>query len=565
MFKRTLQSKISAAVVIVLILGFTSLIYFGIKQQETNLLKEREKATEMMSQPILHTIYKDMLDERAEMVYYLMQGMKDIKGLERLQIVRGNGTEIAFSDDKTLKTVEDERGELIPNWMTPRIPMKGLAEAGLDNPTFKKILQSIKENPENTAGSHYIEETEGKRLLTFVFPIESRQKCSACHKKDEFKGVLMISTSLEETDSILILNRNQWILFGLVIIVVVSVILSLTIKASVTKPITYTVAMVKEIAGGDLSSEVPVRSSDEIGEMARSFNLMIENLRRIADEIADTAGTVAGSSEGLLTTTGELSSCSKDLADQIVQMKGAIDQMFHTLMEMARSTTEASDASDEASRIAISGRDKVQETLAGMQRIAVTVKEAASTVEELDKSSQDIDGIVNTINDIADQTNLLALNAAIEAARAGEHGRGFAVVADEVRKLAEQTGKATKEVASIIKKIHTDTIRSVDSIESGKGEVEKGVKLAETAKTCLEQIVAASKRGTETIQQIATATEELSASAEHASFGMETIANAAKITESSTLQIQNAAQEQARIAERLTGAARWFKLDKNRS
>ncbi|MBE0602414.1 MAG: methyl-accepting chemotaxis protein, partial [Deltaproteobacteria bacterium] len=245
---------------------------------------------------------------------------------------------------------------------------------------------------------------------------------------------------------------------------------------------------------------------------------------------------------------------------QTEQSAAAITEVSQTVMDVAKNAAEASNSSKEMSRIAGDGRKKVEDTVTGMHGIAETVKESANTVGELGKASKEIGAIINTINDIADQTNLLALNAAIEAARAGESGRGFAVVADEVRKLAERTGKATKEIATMIEKIQDETARSVTGMQTGIVEVEKGVALAEEARSALERIVAASAVSTDMIQRIAAAAEEQSAATEQMSSNMEGIAGVTRQTETSIEQIRVTVADLSRMAGQLNDSASWFRI-----
>ena len=311
---------------------------------------------------------------------------------------------------------------------------------------------------------------------------------------------------------------------------------------------------------GDLSRDVVVSSDDEVGEMGRSINKMMEDLRRIAGEIKGMTNTLASSTEEVSMTTESLLRGMKDQNKQTEQAAAAITEVSQTVMDVARNATEASKASKDMSRIAGEGRRKVEDTVAGMHGIAGTVKEAANTVGELGNASKEIGTIINTINDIADQTNLLALNAAIEAARAGESGRGFAVVADEVRKLAERTGKATKEIGAMIEKIQEETARSVTGMQTGIVEVEKGVALAEEAKSALERIVSASGVSTDMIQRIAAAAEEQSAATEQVSSNMEAIASVTRTTESSIDQIRVTVLDLSRLAGELNSSAAWFKV-----
>jgi methyl-accepting chemotaxis protein len=330
------------------------------------------------------------------------------------------------------------------------------------------------------------------------------------------------------------------------------------------RKITRSVTVVSEVTGkaseGDLSQDVPVLTNDEVGAMAQGFNKMMEDLRRIAGQIKGMTNTLASSSEEVSATTEVLAKGAKEQSRQTEQAAAAITEVSQTVMDVAKNAAEASSSSKEMSRIAGEGRKKVEDTVAGMHGIAGTVKESANTVGELGKASKEIGAIINTINDIADQTNLLALNAAIEAARAGESGRGFAVVADEVRKLAERTGKATKEIATMIEKIQEETARSVAGMQTGIVEVEKGVALAEEARSALERIVAASAVSTDMIQRIAAAAEEQSAATEQMSSNMEGIATVTRQTESSIEQIRVTVADLSRMAGQLNDSASWFRV-----
>jgi methyl-accepting chemotaxis protein len=211
--------------------------------------------------------------------------------------------------------------------------------------------------------------------------------------------------------------------------------------------------------------------------------------------------------------------------------------------------------------IAKEGGKVVSQTIEGMNRVAEVVKKSAETVQALGKSSDQIGEIVQVIDDIADQTNLLALNAAIEAARAGEQGRGFAVVADEVRKLAERTTKATKEIAAMIKQIQKDTEGAVISMKLGTEEVERGKSLADKAGQSLNQIISSADEVVDIVTQVAAASEEQSSAAEQISKNVEAISSVTNESAIGVQHIARAAEDLNRLTVNLHEMISRFKIE----
>lgn len=350
-----------------------------------------------------------------------------------------------------------------------------------------------------------------------------------------------------------------------IIVVVISVLIgaamSVFLARIIAAPLAKLSAATEKMAEGDLTQRVDnISSSDEVGVMARSFNTMSANLNGIVSKINDAANHIASASEQISASSEQMAAGADNQTRQTDQVATAVEQMSATVLEVAKNSNDASESARKAAEVAKNGGEVVRQTIDGMNRISASVMESARTIEALGKSSDEIGEIIAVIDDIADQTNLLALNAAIEAARAGEQGRGFAVVADEVRKLAERTTKATKEIAAMIKSIQGDTSGAVQSMSAGTEEVEKGVDLANQAGSSLNQIVEVVTSVTDMIQQIATAAEEQSAAAEQISANVESVATITKETAAGANQSSVATQELTKLAADLQEMVGQFKL-----
>ncbi|MHB9093159.1 MAG: methyl-accepting chemotaxis protein [Eubacteriales bacterium] len=395
-------------------------------------------------------------------------------------------------------------------------------------------------------------------------------------------GGYRVAISIQAAEAKIKGVQKQTILIMVGILVLITATLILVTKIVIGSPLRRILDAAQNLASGDadLSSRLNVAASDELGLLAKTFDLFIEKIHHMvktlvqsidgvaetsdrlfsnSDEVAKASQTVALSIEEMVKGTndklnavsgtreimeqftaaiGQIAHGANEQANHVNQTSQAIGEMAGGIQEVATNAQTVLDAAVDAAKVARKGEEAVESTISGMEKIKNTVYDSAVRIKELGEHSQKIGEIIQVIDEIAEQTNLLALNAAIEAARAGEHGKGFAVVADEVRKLAERSGKATKEIAELIINIQKGTGKAVDAMEHGTKEVEEGVRLAHDAGTALEEIMQTVEMTLSQIQLISGTAQRMSES----SISVVTaIDNVAAITEQNSASTQEMA------------------------
>ncbi|PAD66813.1 hypothetical protein CHH83_22070 [Bacillus sp. 7586-K] len=380
--------------------------------------------------------------------------------------------------------------------------------------------------------------------------------------RDDAKSVNEQNKSDVHSSIILIISITilSLVLFGLV---------SWIISALIVKPVKQMESLMKQAENGDLSVQSTYQSKDEIGFLSQSFNNMLRQLNEVISKIQLASGQVAASSEQLMTSAEETNRASEHIAEastvlatsaetsvrETENASTAVQEMAMGINHITESISLVSEHSNTTTAESEKGNISLKKTIDQMDSINKTVLSSSSIIKDLGERSKEIENIVAMISGISNQTNLLALNAAIEAARAGEHGKGFAVVADEVRKLAEESNRSAEQITHLIQEVQNNTLNAVDAMNKCMQEMKTGLELINETGTSFNHILQSATDVSKQSEEVTAAAEEMSASVEQTAYGILEISKNAETSASTSQTVAAGTEEQLASMEEITASA----------
>jgi len=537
--KKLIGGFMSVAILLVLVSGIASFSLNRVKQSYADLLER---------QAVLYGNAKDIQYNAAEQVSSL-QGYFLKQDPNVLLYVRTANENLADFVTQSLEmvTAAEQKEKLTK-----------LAEL---NEEFRQktdevlaILTSDPQTAMETISNQLVPlgremETRASQIAAELFERMNEEKKTVNHELDSITAVVLAVS-----------------LFA----VLMAVILGLIISRKIAKPVLVMAKAAEQIASGDLSgANIQIKSRDEIGDLARSFDKMKGNLRNLIQQVGRSTEQVAAfseqlqaiaeqtskASEQIASTVQEVATGSEKQARSVEESAKVIEEMSASIQQIASNAQHVTSAADQASELAAGGNEGVQAAIRQMNHISLTVQGLAEAVKGLGERSKEIGQIVEAITGIAEQTNLLALNAAIEAARAGEQGRGFAVVADEVRKLAEQSAYSAQQIACLIAAIQEETGKVVQSMQNGMEEVTEGIEIVNASGASFERIQKAVNNVTSQIREVSAAARQMSAATDQAVRSIGQIAKIAEVTAEGVQNVSAASEEQLASMEEISVSA----------
>lgn len=499
------------------------------------------------------TRYLPVKDEQGRVIAVLFVGLDftdSLKGLkEKILSIKVGKTGYFFAMDA------NEGKDFGMFHIHPTLSGKNLID--IKDANGNEFLRSIVKQKDGVARYFWINKEAGET--------KAREKVVAFHHLKEWNWVIAAGSYMDELNEDVRFIQTTLLVATALTIIILVLMLALLLRRWISIPLHNAVAMANQLAAGDFrnisqSAQHDNNTADEVEILSRSIRQMAYALRELISSIDKSSQEVAEAAESVNSTAEHIARGAEQVSAQAATVATADEEMSATSEDIARNCQLAAEGAQSASKSAQNGSAIVENTVSVMGTIADNVRRSAKTVETLGTRSDQIGEIIGTIEDIADQTNLLALNAAIEAARAGEQGRGFAVVADEVRALAERTTRATREISEMIKAIQHETKEAVGAMQHGVAQVENGTAEAARSGGALSEILDMVNNVAMQVNQIATAAEEQTATTSEISSNMQQITDVVRQTSVDARDSATAAAHLKLNAEELQRLVRHFKL-----
>lgn len=346
-----------------------------------------------------------------------------------------------------------------------------------------------------------------------------------------------------------------------IVALLVALAMVLHLNRIIAVPLKTFAGIANQVADGDLSVTAPAEDrSDEVGELMRTFRGMVANLRRTTQDLHEGVGVLAAASSEILSTTTQVTSGASETASAVTETTATVEEVKQTAQLTSQKARYVSDSAQKAAQVSRAGRNSVEESIAGMHRIQEQMESIADSIVRLSEQSQAIGEIIATVNDLAEQSNVLAVNAAIEANKAGEHGKGFVIVAQEVKSLAEQSKQATAQVRAILGDIQKATSTAVLATEQGHKAVEAGVQQSTEAGESIRQLADSINEAAQAATQIAASSQQQMVGMDQVALAMENVKQASTQNVAGSKQVEVAAQDLHELGARLKQAAEQYRL-----
>jgi len=539
--RKSLSIKIKLSLVIVIVMiSLLSVSGFALFTQKASLLQDRQIKTKHL----------------VETAYGVLAHFHDLQSQGLLSEKEAQAS--AMGVIKSLRYQEKEYFWI--NDMTPHVLMHPIKPA-LDG----KDVTELKD----PNGKHLFVEfvnivkKDGAGFVSYMWAkpgaTESVPKISYVKGFSPWGWVVGSGIYIDDIDTIF-WDSTKWMLGIIAVLTLVVFMLLQMIIRSIVNPLSDIQKAIKNIqTSKDLSQRVKLVRHDEIGVIGDSFNQMVESFQQIIHQVIAGVHEVQKSSAQLYDSSNKVSMSSRRQSEAAASMAATTEEMLVSIEYVASNSRHTYTIAQQSGSLSTQGERTAKDTATEMSKIAEAVNLSSVSINQLGEESKQISDIVKTIKEIADQTNLLALNAAIEAARAGEQGRGFAVVADEVRKLAERTSKSTFEISAMIEKIQTETNDAVAGMQEGTARVKGGVEMAEQAGISMANIRDSAQQVLESVNGITTALGEQSTAGGQVAQGVEHIAQMADENSSAVAEIAVTAERLSQLADSLQQAVDQFK------